>query len=64
MAFNQQEERDCNKAVKSLNPGPGAYIDINDPNTNMLYGIRIYDHTEKKGNVLVNILGLYACLEW
>lgn len=36
MAFNQQEERDCNKAVKSLNPGPGAYIDINDPNNSSI----------------------------
>ena len=33
VAFNQQEERDCNKQVKgSFNPGPGAYIDISNPN--------------------------------
>jgi lipopolysaccharide export system permease protein len=30
-------------------------IDSKDPNTNMLYGIRIYDHTERKGNTLVTI---------
>jgi len=32
VAFSQQEERDCNKNVKAPNPGPGAYIDINNPN--------------------------------
>lgn len=31
VAFGQQEKRDCNKVVKSPNPGPGAYVDINDP---------------------------------
>ncbi|MFC2111915.1 LptF/LptG family permease [Bacteroidota bacterium] len=30
-------------------------IDTRDPNTQMLYGIRIYDHTERKGNVLVTV---------
>ena len=30
-------------------------IDKNDPNTNMLYGIRIYDHTDKMGNTIVTI---------
>ena len=35
--------------------GYSMRIDRNDPNTNMLYGIRIYDHTEKKGNTLVTI---------
>jgi lipopolysaccharide export system permease protein len=30
-------------------------IDSKDPNTNMLYGIRIYDHTDRKGNTLVTI---------
>ena len=31
MAFGQQEERDCNKTFKAPNPGPGSYIDINNP---------------------------------
>ena len=35
--------------------GYSMRIDNNDPNSNMLYGIRIYDHTEKKGNTLVTI---------
>ena len=30
-------------------------IDTKDPNTNMLYGVRIYDHTEKKGNTMVTV---------
>ncbi len=30
-------------------------IDSKDPVTNMLYGIRIYDHTERKGNILVTL---------
>lgn len=30
-------------------------IDKRDPNTNMLYGIRIYDHTERKGNNIVTV---------
>ena len=30
-------------------------IDSKDPNTNMLYGIRIYDHTERKGNNMVTV---------
>jgi len=35
--------------------GYSMRIDTKDPNTNMLYGIRIYDHTERKGNNLVTI---------
>lgn len=30
-AFNISDERACNKKVKSTNPGPGTYIDINNP---------------------------------
>ncbi len=30
-------------------------IDSKNPNTHMMYGIRIYDHTERKGNNLVTI---------
>ena len=30
-------------------------IDRKDPNTNMLFGIRIYDHTERKGNNMVTV---------
>lgn len=30
-------------------------IDSKNPNTHMLYGIRIYDHTERKGNNLVTV---------
>jgi lipopolysaccharide export system permease protein len=30
-------------------------IDRRDPNTNMLYGIRIYDHTDRKGNNMVTV---------
>jgi lipopolysaccharide export system permease protein len=30
-------------------------IDSKDPNTNMLYGIQIYDHTERKGNNMVTV---------
>ena len=30
--FNSSDERDCNKsAIASAAPGPGAYIDINNP---------------------------------
>ena len=36
VAFNQQEERDCNKGIKAPNPGPGAYIDINNPNNSSI----------------------------
>jgi len=36
VAFNQQEERSCNKTYKSTNPGPGAYIDINNPNNSSI----------------------------
>jgi lipopolysaccharide export system permease protein len=35
--------------------GYSMRIDSKDPNTNMLYGIRIYDHTERKGNTLVTV---------
>ncbi len=30
-------------------------IDTKDPNTDMLYGIRIYDHTDRKGNNMVTV---------
>ncbi|HEC41898.1 MAG TPA: YjgP/YjgQ family permease [Bacteroides sp.] len=30
-------------------------IDTKDPTTNMMYGIRIYDHTDRKGNNMVTI---------
>jgi hypothetical protein len=30
-AFNISDERNCNKKVKAPNPGPGTYIDINNP---------------------------------
>jgi lipopolysaccharide export system permease protein len=30
-------------------------IDRKDPNTNMMYGIRIYDHTDRRGNNLVTV---------
>lgn len=36
MAFNSQDVRECNKPVKTGNPGPGAYIDINDPNNSSI----------------------------
>jgi len=36
VAFNQQEERNCNKNMKAPNPGPGAYIDINNPNNSSI----------------------------
>ncbi len=36
VAFCQQEERDCNKDLKTVNPGPGAYIDINNPNNSSI----------------------------
>ena len=35
--------------------GYSMRIDSKDPNSNMLYGIRIYDHTEKKGNTFVTV---------
>jgi lipopolysaccharide export system permease protein len=35
--------------------GYSMRIDSKDPNTNMLYGIRIYDHTERKGNNMVTV---------
>lgn len=30
-AFNSTETRPCNRSTKSPNPGPGTYIDINNP---------------------------------
>jgi len=30
-AFNSTEERLSTKKIKSTNPGPGSYIDINNP---------------------------------
>ena len=35
--------------------GYSMRIDRKDPNTNMMYGIRIYDHTERKGNNIVTV---------
>lgn len=35
--------------------GYSMRIDKKDPNTNMMYGIRIYDHTERKGNNIVTV---------
>ena len=31
VAFNAIDERECNKNIKAPNPGPGSYIDINNP---------------------------------
>ena len=30
--FGASDERPCNKLIKAPNPGPGSYIDINNPN--------------------------------
>ena len=30
-AFNSSDERQVNKKTKAPNPGPGSYIDINNP---------------------------------
>lgn len=30
-AFNSSDTRPCNKKIKHLNPGPGTYININNP---------------------------------
>ena len=35
--------------------GYSMRIDTRDPNSNILYGIRIYDHTERKGNTMVTV---------
>jgi lipopolysaccharide export system permease protein len=35
--------------------GYSMRIDHRDPNTEMLYGIRIYDHTDRKGNTVVTV---------
>jgi lipopolysaccharide export system permease protein len=35
--------------------GYSMRIDTRDPNTNVLYGIKIYDHTQRKGNILVTV---------
>jgi lipopolysaccharide export system permease protein len=35
--------------------GYSMRIDTKDPDTDILYGIRIYDHTERKGNILVTV---------
>ncbi len=35
--------------------GYSMRIDTRDPDTNILYGIRIYDHTERKGNIMVTV---------
>jgi hypothetical protein len=34
--FNCGDERGCNKKVKGLAPGPGTYIDINNPNNSSI----------------------------
>lgn len=31
--FGASDDRICNKPVKAPNPGPGSYIDVNNPNT-------------------------------
>ena len=33
MPFGASDDRDCNKPTKAPNPGPGSYIDVNNPNT-------------------------------
>ncbi len=35
--------------------GYSMRVDRKDPNTNMMYGIRIYDHTERRGNNMVTV---------
>jgi lipopolysaccharide export system permease protein len=35
--------------------GYSMRIDKRDPDTDILYGIRIYDHTERKGNTMVTV---------
>ena len=34
--FGKSDERDCLKATKAPNPGPGTYIDINNPNNSSI----------------------------
>jgi len=34
--FGASDERPCNKIVKAPNPGPGSYIDINNPNNSSI----------------------------
>ena len=34
--FGASDERACNKNVKAPNPGPGTYIDINNPNNSSI----------------------------
>lgn len=34
--FNTSDERGCNKKMKSVAPGPGTYIDINNPNNSSI----------------------------
>lgn len=29
--FGKSDERECNKKIRNANPGPGTYIDINNP---------------------------------
>ena len=36
VAFNQTAERECNKKIKHPIPGPGTYIDINNPNNSSI----------------------------
>ena len=30
--FGASDDRPCNKGIKAANPGPGSYIDVNNPN--------------------------------
>ena len=34
--FNCSDERTCNKKVRTAAPGPGTYIDINNPNNSSI----------------------------
>lgn len=34
--FNCSDERTCNKKTKTVAPGPGTYIDINNPNNSSI----------------------------
>jgi hypothetical protein len=34
--FGSSDEREVNKKVKSMGPGPGTYIDINNPNNSSI----------------------------
>ena len=32
MPFGASDDRPCNKPIKAPIPGPGSYIDVNNPN--------------------------------